>query len=55
MVSFEVAAFDQGADVTYLGPSGLQIGYKESMKDTARVLGGASSTPSNIAVLPRNR
>lgn len=37
--SFEVAAFDQGANVTYLGPSGSQIGYKESMKDTARVLG----------------
>jgi ornithine carbamoyltransferase len=37
--SFEVAAFDQGARVTYLGPSGSQIGYKESMKDTARVLG----------------
>ncbi len=37
--SFEVAAYDQGANVTYLGPSGSQIGYKESMKDTARVLG----------------
>ncbi|OON39157.1 ornithine carbamoyltransferase [Izhakiella australiensis] len=37
--SFEVAAFDQGAKVTYLGPSGSQIGHKESMKDTARVLG----------------
>ena len=37
--AFEVAAFDQGARVTYLGPSGSQIGYKESMKDTARVLG----------------
>ena len=37
--SFEVAAHDQGAHVTYLGPSGSQIGYKESMKDTARVLG----------------
>ncbi len=37
--SFEVAAYDQGAHVTYLGPSGSQIGYKESMKDTARVLG----------------
>ncbi|CAH0219312.1 Ornithine carbamoyltransferase subunit F [Erwinia aphidicola] len=37
--SFEVAAFDQGANVTYLGPSGSQIGHKESMKDTARVLG----------------
>ncbi|HUX97796.1 MAG TPA: ornithine carbamoyltransferase [Bacteroidales bacterium] len=37
--AFEVAALDQGAHVTYLGPSGSQIGQKESMKDTARVLG----------------
>src|SRR5512147_864680 len=37
--AFEVASFDQGAHVTYLGPSGSQIGQKESMKDTARVLG----------------
>jgi len=37
--AFEVAAFDQGAHVTYLAPSGSQIGEKESMKDTARVLG----------------
>jgi len=37
--SFEVAAYDQGAHVTYLGPTGSQIGMKESMKDTARVLG----------------
>lgn len=37
--AFEVAAMDQGAGVTYLGPSGSQIGHKESMKDTARVLG----------------
>src|SRR5579864_6534278 len=36
---FEVAAFDQGAHVTYIGPSGSHIGTKESMKDTARVLG----------------
>ena len=36
---FEVAAYDQGANVTYLGPTGTQIGHKESMKDTARVLG----------------
>jgi ornithine carbamoyltransferase len=36
---FEVAAYDQGAHVTFLGPSGTQIGHKESMKDTARVLG----------------
>lgn len=37
--AFEVAAIDQGASVTYLGPGGSQIGHKESMKDTARVLG----------------
>lgn len=37
--SFEVAAYDQGAHVTYLDPSGSQIGHKESTKDTARVLG----------------
>ncbi len=37
--AFEIAAYDQGAHVTYLGPSGSQIGQKESMKDTARVLG----------------
>ncbi|MEP7034496.1 MAG: ornithine carbamoyltransferase [Actinomycetota bacterium] len=37
--AFEVAAFDQGAHVTYLDPGGSQIGHKESMKDTARVLG----------------
>ena len=37
--SFEVAAYDQGAHVTYLGPTGSQIGIKETMKDTARVLG----------------
>ena len=37
--AFEVAAHDQGAHVTYLGPSGSQMGVKESMKDTARVLG----------------
>ncbi|PAU87724.1 ornithine carbamoyltransferase [Pseudomonas sp. WN033] len=38
-VGFEVAAFDQGARVTYLGPTGTHIGHKESVKDTARVLG----------------
>ncbi len=38
-ISFEVAAYDQGANVTYLGPSGSHIGKKETMKDTARVLG----------------
>ena len=37
--AFEVAAYDQGAHVTYLGPSGSQMGTKETMKDTARVLG----------------
>ncbi len=37
--AFEVAAHDQGAHITYLDPSGSQIGHKESMKDTARVLG----------------
>ncbi len=37
--AFEVAALDQGAGVTYLGPAGSQMGKKESMKDTARVLG----------------
>ena len=37
--AFEVAAYDQGANVTYLGPSGSHIGKKETMKDTARVLG----------------
>ncbi len=36
--AFEVAAYDQGASVTYLGPTGTQMGIKESMKDTARVL-----------------
>ena len=37
--AFETAVYDQGGNVTYLGPSGSQIGHKESMKDTARVLG----------------
>jgi len=37
--AFEVGAYDQGANITYLGPTGTQIGKKESMKDTARVLG----------------
>src|SRR5512136_840171 len=37
--AFEVAAHDQGAHVTYLEPSGSQMGSKESLKDTARVLG----------------
>ena len=38
--SFEVGAHEQGAHVTYLGPSGSQVGKKESMADTARVLSG---------------
>src|SRR6478672_6421647 len=37
--AFEVAAFDQGAHVTFLGPSGSHMGHKETAKDTARVLG----------------
>ncbi len=37
--AFEVAAHDQGAQVTYLGPDGSQLGHKESVRDTARVLG----------------
>ena len=37
--AFETAAYDQGAHVTYLGPTGSQMGSKESLKDTARVLG----------------
>jgi len=41
--AFETACYDQGAHVTYLGPSGSQMGTKETMKDTARVLGPATS------------
>src|SRR3954470_1887692 len=37
--AFEVGAYDQGAHVTYLGPSGSHMGHKETVKDTARVLG----------------
>lgn len=37
--AFEVAAYDQGANVTYIDPTSSQIGHKETMKDTARVLG----------------
>ena len=37
--AFEVAAYHQGAHVTYLGPTGSHIGHKETVKDTARVLG----------------
>jgi hypothetical protein len=39
LLTFEVAAYDQGANVTHLGPSGSHIGYKETMKDTVRVHG----------------
>src|SRR4249919_3096465 len=56
--AFEVAAHDQGAHVTYLEPSGSQIGHKESMKDTARVLGRTfdgiqyrGSTQENVETL----
>lgn len=38
-IGFEVAAHDQGAHVTYLGPTGNHMGHKETVKDTARVLG----------------
>jgi ornithine carbamoyltransferase len=58
--AFEVAAFDQGARVTYLDPSGSQIGHKESMADTARVLGRMydgieyrGSTQENVETLAR--
>src|SRR6187397_3603720 len=37
--AFEVAAYEQGAHVTFIGPSGSHLGYKETVKDTARVLG----------------
>ncbi|MFI5099439.1 MAG: hypothetical protein ACHQE5_02830, partial [Actinomycetes bacterium] len=37
--AFEVAAYDQGAHVTFIGPTGSHIGHKETVKDTARVLG----------------
>src|SRR5665213_1244607 len=37
--AFEVAAHDQGAHVTYMGPGETQLGHKETVKDTARVLG----------------
>ena len=51
--SFEVAAYDQGANVTYLGPSGSHIGYKETMKDTA--CWGVRTTASNTAASLRQR
>src|SRR6516165_9122816 len=37
--AFEVAAYDQGAHVTFIGPTGSHMGHKETVKDTARVLG----------------
>lgn len=48
--AFEVAAFDQGANVSYIGPSGSQIGHKESMKDTAQCW-AECTTAFNIAVM----
>src|ERR1700751_928226 len=41
--AFEIACYDQGAHVTYLDPSGSQLGHKESFKDTVRSLGGMSA------------
>src|SRR3954451_19722119 len=58
--AFEPAAHDQGATVTYLEPTGSQIGHKESMKDTARVLGRTfdgieyrGSAQENVEILAR--
>jgi len=48
--SFEVAAHDLGMEVTYLDPSGSQIGKKESIADTARVLGGCLTASSTAAM-----
>ena len=47
--AFEVGAHDQGGHVTYLGPGESQIGHKESIKDTARVLGRISTASSTAA------
>lgn len=47
--AFEVAAYDQGARVTYLDPSGSQLGHKESIADTARVLGRMYDATSTTA------
>ena len=59
--AFEVAAFDQGAHVTYLDPSGSQMGHKESIEDTARVLGRyydgieyRGSAQSNVEILGKH-
>ena len=63
--AFEVAAYDQGAHVTFIGPGGSHIGHKETMKDTARVLGRfydaieyrgfAQDTAEELARLPACR
>ena len=59
--AFEVASFDEGGHVTYLDPSGSQLGHKESIADTARVLGRMydgieyrARSSTSIWVLPRN-
>ncbi len=59
--SFEVAAYDQGAQVSYLDPAGSHLGYKESVKDTARVLGRLydgieyrGSAQENVEILGRS-
>ena len=52
--SFEVAAHDLGMEVTYLDPSGSQIGKKESIADTARVLGGCLTASSTVATASRS-
>ena len=52
--SFEVAAHDLGMEVTYLDPSGSQIGKKESIADTARVLGRMLTASSTAATVSRS-
>ena len=52
---FEVAAYDQGAHVTYLGPSGSQTGHKEAMKDTAKVLGRSSVSEAQVGLRMRDQ
>src|SRR5210317_1070184 len=51
--AFEVAAYDQGANVTYLDPTGSHMGSKESVKDTARVLGRMYDAISIVASASR--
>lgn len=51
--SFEVGALDQGAHVTYLGPTGSQMGKKESIADTARFSRYNTSTPASLKVLAK--